>query len=246
VEKKLFKGKKCEILDRPDLQPQPKTNFYLTRPTIKKHITTLIHRTMTERMPYDIGEIVIFGSYIKGKEKPNDLDIVLIDAEKKTTQLSYLLGREWFTDLLQMRQDQRNHNMIWYLSSYGYAHFDSCPYITSKLLRRGMKNVHIKYEKNFSDFVRRMKVNEEMERTGLDFKVIWSSSWVDEKDMKCWKQHPLTPFIRYLHTVENTNLFKEFNIDYLHVFDEIIKKPIDIDDKEYINKTSEVLKNINR
>jgi len=247
TENRLFEGK--EVMDlfpgRKDLQPQPKTSYYLTRPTIRKHLQTLINRIMTERIPYDIGELVVFGSYVKGKEKPNDLDIVIIDSENEERELSYEFGRECFLDLLQMGKGKKNEGMFWWLTAYGRGHFVDCDYITSKLLRRGMKNVHIQYHKNISDFIRTIKVNDELQEVGLDFKVLWSSSWVDEKDMKCWKQHPLTPFLRYLHMVENTQVFKAFNIDHLPMFDKLIKKPFDKDDKEQYQKILGMLEKIN-
>jgi hypothetical protein len=247
-EMKLFEGKKMIDLGREDLKPRPKTGYYLTRTKIRDDLKKIIQRIANERMPFDIGELIVYGSYIKGKEKPNDLDALVTDAQNKERRASYIFGHECFRLLLGMEEGQWNYGLICWLFDYGHGHLISQEYITSKLLRMNMKNVHIQYQKDLSEFIRSMAINDDLQENGLPFDVIWSSSWVEGAEMKCRKQHPLTPYIRHLHLIENTQVFEAFDLPEgcLKKYDALIKKQFDETDSSQYQKTVEYINKINK
>lgn len=174
-------------------------NGILKNETLKRYADTIVGRVKTERMPIFIAEVIIFGSYLKGKTKPHDLDVLLVIDSTKEGE-DYRQAREAFKKLIKF--DELPSDL-----QYNY-HLDA---ITHRLIRGGMKKIDVKIANRLQDFIRSFWDKDgTLKETGLLLHVVWSSSW--EKELLREKQHPMLPYLRFLRIV-NRQEIRELNLN---------------------------------
>ena len=157
--------------------------FYLRRQTLERNLRKVIDRIRTMNLPAKIDALLIHGSFLRGEEKPGDLDAIMIASPvsewrqyaEAVSSLREIHNKviECYNQNMKLSEaargplrskiEKRNIPVDWIATSNWSQLFGRTPpylsymlfwsEITQKLLRKGMKGVHIQIIGSFSDFV---------------------------------------------------------------------------------------------
>ena len=167
-------------------------NRLYNRESVKEKLDLIIKRVKDERMPIQITDVVVFGSYFKGNEKVHDLDILLL----------YNLDGIYLKARRELRPIKEYDGRI-----------DHPEVITKRLLTRGLKGVDITLEYSIPDFIEGLEIKDKQRlvKEGFPREVIWSLS--HEHQLNREKEHPLSSYIKYfeMKSGKSSNIVLKLN-----------------------------------
>ena len=174
----------------------------LSLKTVDRYVREIVERVRTERLPIYIDAVIVFGSSIKGGEKPHDLDIILIKNPQRQGN-DYETARKAFDNLIQI-----NGMPMFLWGNY------SPERITKRLISRGMKKIHFEIHEDLMSLVRCFKDNKGLlKEEGLPMCVVWSAGWEEGwPDIAREKQPPMLPYLKFLRMTD-TREIRELNLD---------------------------------
>lgn len=171
---------------------EEKSDWYLTPVTAGNNINKVVERVRIERLPVCIDEIIVFGSFIKGKLHPHDIDVLFV--KRKPQPDDYYRATEIYRELIgYFRFGFYQHYRYWTST------------ITMRLIRRGIKGVHPTDTDGLLEFIHELEDKERALKSGFPMKVVWSSSW--EGELPRDKEHPLLPYLRFMQTINDAGVY---------------------------------------
>lgn len=173
-----------------------KSSWHLTSGTAADHVNKVIERIRIERLPICIDEVIVFGSFIKEKLNPHDVDFLLVKRNPQPDD--YNDAYQIFSRLIKYFDRPKYE---YRLSLYGRWK------ITVQLIRRGMKGIHPTDTDGVLEFIHELGDRENLLKSGFPMKVVWSSSW--EGELPRDKKHPLIPYLRFMQITNDKGIYRD-------------------------------------